>query len=178
MELPGEETAKLGRRDALAQLAAVGACACCAAVSGCVVINDTALEEAVTRHPVPTPEPGLRPPDGQILRLIDLQRQVPIPRTVDKYPIFLLRAVGPDSSEGIVAFDAHCPHARCKIDFDLDQSKFICPCHGSQFDPNGVRLAGPARRSLRQLYVEVDPATGVIKVDVTRDQGTVASQAG
>lgn len=40
-----------------------------------------------------------------------------------------------------VAIDAICSHQRCEIKFD---SRFVCPCHGSQWDPQGHLLGGPA----------------------------------
>ena len=40
-----------------------------------------------------------------------------------------------------------CTHRRCKLDAEPDHS-FHCPCHGSNFTPEGHVTKGPARRDL------------------------------
>jgi Rieske Fe-S protein len=50
-----------------------------------------------------------------------------------------------------VIFSSICPHLGCRFAWDSDQTRFICPCHGSQFGPEGAKLAGPAPRGLDPL---------------------------
>ena len=52
---------------------------------------------------------------------------------------------------GFVIFSSICPHLGCAYDWNGDASRFICPCHGSQFDITGQHLAGPAPRGLDPL---------------------------
>jgi Rieske Fe-S protein len=43
-----------------------------------------------------------------------------------------------------------CTHRRCLVSVEPDHS-FLCPCHGSTFDPEGLVTAGPAKRNLPTL---------------------------
>lgn len=50
-----------------------------------------------------------------------------------------------------VMFSSICPHLGCRYQWNGEQKRFICPCHGSQFGPQGDHLAGPAPRGLDPL---------------------------
>ncbi len=52
---------------------------------------------------------------------------------------------------GFVVFSSICPHLGCRYSWNADAKRFICPCHGSQFDLVGAHLAGPAPRGLDPL---------------------------
>ena len=52
---------------------------------------------------------------------------------------------------GFVIFSPICPHLGCKYDWIKAQSKFICPCHGSEYSELGKHDAGPALRGLDPL---------------------------
>lgn len=46
-----------------------------------------------------------------------------------------------------------CPHLGCTVDWDTDQQRFICPCHGSEFDGVGQVVRGPANHPLSLVTV-------------------------
>lgn len=55
------------------------------------------------------------------------------------------------------AFHAACPHAGCGVDYEMDQGRFLCPCHKSTFAVDGT-LADPrsqAMRGLDELTIEL-----------------------
>jgi menaquinol-cytochrome c reductase iron-sulfur subunit len=52
---------------------------------------------------------------------------------------------------GFVIFSPICPHLGCRYSWVDAQNKFICPCHGSEFNNDGSHLAGPAPRGLDPL---------------------------
>jgi menaquinol-cytochrome c reductase iron-sulfur subunit len=52
---------------------------------------------------------------------------------------------------GFVIFSPICPHLGCRYSWVDGQSKFICPCHGSEFSNAGEHEAGPAPRGLDPL---------------------------
>jgi Rieske Fe-S protein len=54
-----------------------------------------------------------------------------------------------------VAMSAICTHRNCKLDPAPDRS-FVCRCHGSEFDPDGHVLTGPATRDLPAFATSVD----------------------
>jgi len=50
----------------------------------------------------------------------------------------------------LFALSALCTHRKCKLSAQSDRS-FLCPCHGSTFDPVGHVTEGPANRDLPTL---------------------------
>lgn len=76
-----------------------------------------------------------------------------------------------NTNEGVVALYKVCTHLGCLYNWDSQENKFICPCHGSEFEHNGEYIFGPAPRSLDrftvqlldeqgELLAETDPETG------------------
>ena len=57
------------------------------------------------------------------------------------------------SSFGI---NAICTHLGCVVPWSSGANKFICPCHGSQYDSNGKVVRGPAPLSLAIAHVSVE----------------------
>jgi len=62
------------------------------------------------------------------------------------------------------AYSAHCTHLGCRID-KMEGDRFVCPCHGSQYDLNGKVQKGPAFRNLEVLpsSISEDGNTIIIK---------------
>ena len=52
---------------------------------------------------------------------------------------------------GFTLFNPSCPHLGGRYAWIGDQSRFICPLHGSQFTSCGKHIAGPALRGLDPL---------------------------
>ena len=68
--------------------------------------------------------------------------------------VFLRREQG---SVTVTAFQATCPHMGCYVDYQIDDSRFKCPCHGSLFEPDGARIdpeTCPSPRDLDALTVD------------------------
>jgi len=52
------------------------------------------------------------------------------------------------------AFDAVCPHAGCIVNYVASAKRFICPCHGSEFNGRtGAVIQGPAPRGLGRIPI-------------------------
>ena len=43
---------------------------------------------------------------------------------------------------------AVCTHIGCTVRWNAERNRWECPCHGSIFNDEGVRIAGPARNPL------------------------------
>lgn len=64
--------------------------------------------------------------------------------------------------EGFFAVSAVCTHLGCIV--TRDSRGFICPCHGSVFDPDGAVIGGPAPTALAWYDVSFAP-DGQLVVD-------------
>lgn len=51
--------------------------------------------------------------------------------------------------------NAVCTHLGCVVPWNVAENKFMCPCHGSQYDSNGKMVRGPAPLSLALVHAEV-----------------------
>ena len=52
--------------------------------------------------------------------------------------------------------NAVCTHLGCVVPWNASEEKFICPCHGSQYDATGKVVRGPAPLSLALVNVKVN----------------------
>lgn len=59
---------------------------------------------------------------------------------------------------------ARCTHLGCTPDWLPQQNMFHCPCHGSEYDPEGVNFAGPAPRPMDRCKVTL-LGNGTVQVD-------------
>ena len=78
------------------------------------------------------------------------------------------RPGGANGGEGLVALWRKCPHLGCSVpwipsfDYNGDKGWFRCPCHGSTYSKAGVRVYGPAPRSMDTMKIEIDAAGNVV----------------
>lgn len=68
------------------------------------------------------------------------------------------------NEQGFYALWARCTHLGCTPNWFPDQKRFKCPCHGSNFNPNGDVIAGPAPKPLWRARIEL-AATGDLIID-------------
>jgi menaquinol-cytochrome c reductase iron-sulfur subunit len=54
-----------------------------------------------------------------------------------------------------VAITSRCSHLGCSVLWVEASERFVCPCHGSVFDAEGVRVSGPAPRPLDRFYTRL-----------------------
>lgn len=52
--------------------------------------------------------------------------------------------------------NAVCTHLGCVVPWNKAENKFMCPCHGSQYDENGKVVRGPAPLSLAINHIEIN----------------------
>jgi cytochrome b6-f complex iron-sulfur subunit len=62
-----------------------------------------------------------------------------------------------DSTLASYGINAVCTHLGCVVPWNASENKFMCPCHGSQYDSTGKVVRGPAPLSLALAHAtEVD----------------------
>ncbi|MGG6265114.1 cytochrome b6-f complex iron-sulfur subunit [Leptolyngbya sp. AN03gr2] len=52
--------------------------------------------------------------------------------------------------------NAVCTHLGCVVPWNANENKFMCPCHGSQYDNTGKVVRGPAPLSLALVHANVE----------------------
>ena len=62
----------------------------------------------------------------------------------------------------IQAFNATCTHAGCMVEWNDTQHSFHCRCHGGIFNEKGDPIAGPPKKPLRQLQVDIRTSTNEV----------------
>jgi cytochrome b6-f complex iron-sulfur subunit len=58
-------------------------------------------------------------------------------------------------SEGFYAVSAVCTHLGCITQWKPEADMIACPCHGSKFKPDGVKIEGPAPRPLPHFSISL-----------------------
>jgi cytochrome b6-f complex iron-sulfur subunit len=66
--------------------------------------------------------------------------------------------------EGFYAVSAVCTHLGCITQWKSDADMIACPCHGSKFKPDGIKIEGPAPRPLPHFAISLT-ADGELLVD-------------
>ncbi len=70
---------------------------------------------------------------------------------------------------GFQAYSSTCPHLGCKVHWEADKQRFLCPCHNGVFDADGAPVSGPpadAGQHLIEVPLRVDEQSGVIYLEV------------
>lgn len=63
----------------------------------------------------------------------------------------------------MVCFDAVCTHLACTVEFQPEQNRIHCACHGGVYDmKTGANVAGPPPKPLNRFNVEVTDEQVVI----------------
>jgi Rieske Fe-S protein len=129
---------RIGRREFVER--SIGAAIAASILGGCaslvtrtVTPIDGALRLALVHYPELTAE-------GGSLKVI--------PKGAPD-PIYVL-ALG---NRRFAAVSPICTHLGCTV--EIEQSRLVCPCHGSNYDREGRVLRGPAEQPLTSYRVEV-----------------------
>ena len=78
-----------------------------------------------------------------------------------------------NTDEGLYAIYKVCPHLGCLYGWSDQENKFICPCHGSQYEKNGDYIQGPAPRSLDRFVLTIVDENGDEIASTPEDGGPV-----
>lgn len=77
------------------------------------------------------------------------------------------------TEEGAIALYTVCTHLGCIYDWKDTEFKFICPCHGSQFEREGDFILGPAPRGLDRFVIRAYDGAGNMVAETGPDGGPV-----
>jgi menaquinol-cytochrome c reductase iron-sulfur subunit len=87
------------------------------------------------------------------------KRVEPVRRVVDGWvagdqpiAVYVVRR----TASKVVAFDPHCTHLGCPLQFVEGARVFLCPCHGGVFDHAGDVVSGPPPRPMVRYETKVE----------------------
>lgn len=63
--------------------------------------------------------------------------------------------VNREASGALTVLSAICPHLGCSVSWQEGQDKFVCPCHGGNFKPDGACISGPPPRAMDRLQTQI-----------------------
>ncbi|KAK2984731.1 hypothetical protein RJ640_004556 [Escallonia rubra] len=69
-------------------------------------------------------------------------------------PTYLV--VESDKTLATYGINAVCTHLGCVVPWNKAENKFLCPCHGSQYNFQGKVVRGPAPLSLALAHADID----------------------
>lgn len=84
-------------------------------------------------------------------------KSIPMP-SGDRLLISNTRSINPETGNTFVAFSNSCPHLGCKVHWEAQEERFVCPCHLGIFNAEGIAISGPPAQSgsnLRHYPIEV-----------------------
>jgi cytochrome b6-f complex iron-sulfur subunit len=76
-----------------------------------------------------------------------------------------------NTETGVLALYKVCTHLGCLYNWNNQEVKFICPCHGSQFQANGTYIKGPAPRNLDRFVIRIESSDGTVLAETDPTTG-------
>lgn len=99
----------------------------------------------------------------QIIKKDSVDNSILIPSNLPAGVSFFGKAAVVKENNKLEVFSTSCTHLGCRIK-QIENGKFICPCHGSEFNLQGEVLKGPATKPLRKLKYELTSDKKQIKI--------------
>jgi cytochrome b6-f complex iron-sulfur subunit len=70
--------------------------------------------------------------------------------------------ITPEKKLESFGLNAVCTHLGCVVPWSAPNNKFMCPCHGSQYGPDGAVVRGPAPLPLALAHCDTDESGKII----------------
>lgn len=86
-----------------------------------------------------------------VLKVITFKQQDGWREVVTSQSVYVSRS----RDNKLIVLSAICPHLGCSVGWHPKQDKFICPCHGGEFKPNGLHILGPPPRAMDRLPTQM-----------------------
>jgi cytochrome b6-f complex iron-sulfur subunit len=88
------------------------------------------------------------------------------PTNIPKVKLWISNTEG-----GLLALYKVCTHLGCLYNWNTQEVKFICPCHGSQFEKDGTYIKGPAPRNLDRFIIQIQSPDGQVLAETDSESG-------
>ena len=90
-----------------------------------------------------------------VREIVDIEQVNGWMEAVSHKPVYVTKGARKGSLDGVEVLSAVCPHLGCEVPWNADAGKFVCPCHGSVFAPDGSLIQGPALRGMDTLAIQM-----------------------
>ena len=112
-------------------------------------------------------------------QFVVLERDVAVGQTVPYVSptgalVNVTRLHAPAETSSFAAFSSACPHLGCRVHWESQHRRFVCPCHNGVFDPEGRATGGPPFEEgldLERFRLRLE--RGALFIHVVVDQGVV-----
>ena len=125
------------------EFVAICATAAAALLAGCV---------SMVTHPVPMSGGRVRLSVAAFPDLAQPNGAIKVQPAGFPEPIYVLTG-----ASGYAALSPVCTHKGCTV--DVNGARLVCPCHGSTYNDAGVRVYGPAPRSMDTMKITIEYCT-------------------
>jgi len=76
------------------------------------------------------------------------------------------RAFVINNGRELFALSPTCSHLGCLVNWNRPKNRFLCPCHGGQYDMNGQVIQGPPPAPLSRLPMRIEDGKAYIGLRV------------
>jgi cytochrome b6-f complex iron-sulfur subunit len=104
----------------------------------------------------------LKPPKKHLEGPVRVQGWVPVVDTRDippegstKFAYGDIPGIIINDKSEIRAFSLRCSHFGCVVNWIPERKMFSCPCHGGEFNSEGVVIGGPPRDPLNEFAIQI-----------------------
>lgn len=135
-----------------------------------VVIAACTPETATTPSPPPTNNsttPSAAPAGSDGFQVVgsvaelDKAGQI-LNKQLPNNPVLVIR--NPADANSLLAVNPTCTHKGCGVVWQAGEKVFDCPCHDSDFAPDGKALKGPATQPLKTYEAKIEGDSILVKV--------------
>ena len=130
-------------------------------VAACTRDSNTTTSETVQNENTTTPEStqieNTPAPENVTANVITTTNDLAVGQSLEFTSSTGISAILFRSSENnVYALSRICTHEGCSVDFDINQNRLICPCHGANYEASdGSVISGPTTKSLAKIKVEI-----------------------
>lgn len=130
-------------------------------VAACTRNSNTTTSETVQNENTTTPEStqieSAPAPENVTANVITTTNDLAVGQSLEFTSSAGISAILFRSSEDkVYALSRICTHEGCSVDFDMNQNRLICPCHGANYEASdGSVISGPTTKSLAKIKVEI-----------------------
>ena len=130
-------------------------------VAACTRNSNTTTSETTQNENTSTPEStqteSAPAPENATANVITTTNDLAVGQSLEFTSSAGISAILFRSSEDkVYALSRICTHEGCSVDFDMNQNRLICPCHGANYEASdGSVISGPTTKSLAKIKVEI-----------------------